>query len=200
MLQSSPSFCATAERDLVPPPQLPNTDNVVPTLGTSPIRNIHLGKLSIELEHTTLHDIQESAGVGTIHRRGDAGGSESWVCFTIVSEAIPERVWLASGELGGLEHHIDSFYASVSLEPPSASCPALPARLHPVSLGDTVWLGAELRELKHLSFKPSGTMGDWQFFSYSGKVLNGFDRLAIFGVHVSRGRIDALYESQVTTN
>lgn len=200
MLLPSQSLCATADRELVPPPQLPNIDNLTPTLGASPIRNIRLGKLSIVLEHTTLHDIQELAEVGTIHRRGDAGGNESWICFTIVSGAMRERVWLASGELGGPEHSIDSFYASVSLEPPSSSCPELPARLRPVSLGDTVWLGAEPRELRHLSSKPSGMVGDWQFYSYSGKVPSGFERLAIFGVHVSRSRIDALYESQVTTN
>lgn len=186
-----------------PPPKMPNMDNLPSTLTSPPTSKVLLGKLVVEFERTTLGEVQKSAGVGSIQHRGDAGDSEDWLCYTTLSREQPERIWISSGELGGSNHTVGSFYAAVSSKATkgSAHCPELPAQLRPVSLGNALWLGSSLDQLKELFGEPSTKRGNWWFYSYSGKVpANGFDQIAILGVRVTNGKIVALFASQATTN
>ncbi len=194
---------AATDTDVIAPPQIPNIDHLRPTLTLSPISNILLGNMEIELERTTIGDIQKHANAGVIYHKGDAGGSENWVCYTIPNAKQSERIWFSSGELGGPEHTVGSLYAIIGDDEmkPSASCPQLPAQLRPVSLSNSLWLGTNPNRLKELFGKPSATINDWRFYSYSGKApINDFEKLAILGVRVRNGKIIGLCEFQATTD
>lgn len=192
---------AASADGLIPPPAMPNMDHLTSTLTAPPISKIILGKLVVGLELTTLGEVKKSAGVGEIQHKGDAGGSEDWLCYTTSFRGQPERIWISSGELGGPEHAIGSFYAATGNKEKSAHCPELPAQLRPVSLGNPLWLGSSPDQLKDLFGKPSMKSDGWWVYSYSGKVpANGFDRLAILGVRILNGKVVGLFVSQATTD
>jgi hypothetical protein len=184
-------------------PKLPNMDNLPSTLTSPPTSKIFLGKLAVEFEHTTLNEIKNSVGVGVVQHRGDAGGSEDWLCYTTSSRGRSERIWISSGELGGTEHVVDRFYVELDKQAGKGlmHCPKLPTQFRHVSLENSLWLGADIGQLKVLFGEPSARIDDWLLYSYSGKVrVNGFDRLAILGVRVCNGIVIGLYMSQVSTN
>lgn len=194
---------ATSVDGFVPPPKMPNIDHLHPTLKSPPISKIIMGKLVLELELTTLNEVKKSASAGVIQHMGDAGGSEYWLCYSTSLRRQPERIWVSSGELGGSEHAVGIFYAEAGSEMTrgSADCPGLPLWLRPVSFGNSLWLGSSPEQLKELFGKPSAKMGNWWFYSYSGKApLVGFDQLSILGVGISNGKVVGLFVSQATTN
>jgi hypothetical protein len=190
---------------LTPPPQLPNMNEVQSTLKSSPVSNVVLGRFNVEFEQTTLTDIQKAADVGVIQHRGDAGGSEYWLCYTVSSHQLPHRIWISSGELGGSEHFIEHVFA-VAIKKgakASSSCPALPPQLMPPATDKALWLGANTRQLTKSFGTPSAMLGDWQIYLYTGKVSTNrvtYEREAILGAKVSNGTIVGLFESQITTN
>ena len=167
-----------------------------------------LGKLTLKFETTTLGQVREMAGVGAIQHRGDAGESEDWLCYTM-SDTQPARIWISSGELGGPEHAVGGFYAVANSKDTkkSASCPRLPTQLHPVSLGNPLWLGANPNLLKKLFGEPSAKESGWWLYFYAGKIpapskfnsVEGFDQDMFLGARISDGKIVALFVSQTTT-
>jgi hypothetical protein len=110
-----------------------------------------------------LADIQKDAKVGSIYHRGEAGGSEYWLCYTIRSPE-PTRVWFSSWELGGYYHAIENFYVSmgdaIEVIP---SCPELPKRLTPVLLDNSIWLGSDMNMLENSIGRPSAVYDKWRF-------------------------------------
>jgi hypothetical protein len=195
---------ASAESERIgTPPQMPDLDNLSPTLVSSPVSTVLLGALTVEFERTTLADIQKSASAGVINHKGDAGDSQYWICYSLPPGDQPERIWLSSGELGGPHHAVDTFHAEINYNAikPTLSCPELPRESRPVSLGNSLWLGASSERLEKVVGEPSAKIGSWWFYSYSGRApIAGFDRLAIFGAQILNDKIVRLYESQVTTN
>ena len=179
------------------PPKLPNLDKIPATLPYPPVTKVILGKLIIEFEQTPLGKAQRLAGTGIIQHRGDAADSEDFICFTSGSQ----RVWFSSGELGGSQHIIDAFYASASNSAlkDSRFCPELSQQLRPISLGK-IWLGASQENLKNWLGEPSTKRDGWWLYSYSGKVNQDFDEVAIMGARVVHGKVVALFASKSTTN
>jgi hypothetical protein len=206
---------ASVSENVISPPLIPNVDSLPPTLASSPIKSILLGGLEVTFEVTNLDELQKAANIGKIYRRGDAGGSERWLCYTDMSQNQPVRIWFSSSELGGSDETITGFYAiagDMRLKP-EVSCPLLPAKLHPVRLSNKLWLGSNPKALKELIGKPSVTIGDWQFYSYLGKVLikhadpyynkktvEEYDRSATLAVRVKSNKIIEMCEFQATTN
>jgi hypothetical protein len=161
----------------------------------------------VEFERTTLPELQKSAGVGETFHAGDAGDSTYWICYSVSSANQPYRIWFASGEMGGHEQAILSFYAEFSTYSVSPrSCPELPEHLRPVSLANNpLWLGADANQLKQRfgSASPRMVKGTWRFYAYEEKTRikdEDFDRLATFGAQVRNNKVISLYEDQVTSD
>jgi hypothetical protein len=171
------------------------------TLSAPITSKVFFGAEVVEFERTTLVEIQKAAGVGSIQRHGDAGESESWLCYTFASNGEVARIWLSAGELGGPESAIGSVVVEVANGArTTADCPKLPNRLTPVSSGTAVWLDMHVNWLKSQLGEPAQRKGGWWLYSYSGKIQSGrFDRLSIFGARIVNGKISALFLSQGTT-
>src|SRR5262249_7953736 len=74
----APVFAQTA------PPELPFADMSWKALSTrKPASRLKMGALDVRFEETTLKAISDAAGLGTMHHRGDGGGSIYWLCYTI---------------------------------------------------------------------------------------------------------------------
>lgn len=199
------AMLAPAMADQVPrPPDIASFSDVTPTLALAPNTKLLMGKLTIELERTTLDEIRKSIGVGAIGHRGDAADSEYWLCYTLPPRSGSRaRVWLSSGELGGAKHAIGGIHASAISKPETAvpACPLLPAQLRPVSLESRLWLGSTSAKLERVLGKPSAKRDGWWLYSYGGKsAVSEFDRSVVLGAHLKSGRIDQLFAFQTTTD
>lgn len=189
--------------DTLPPPALPEMANVPATLTALPTSTVRFGEFAMEFERTTLADIQDAVGVGTVEHRGDAGGSQYWLCYTAVSAGKSERIWMSAGPIGGPKHRVDNFYAEALVpgSKESAHCPTLPPQFRRVYLANSLWLGVKGSQLARRFGKPSGQIGDWLFYSYEGKLAaSGFDQIGILAVRLSKGRVTGLSMSQLSTD
>jgi len=193
-----------------PPPALPNTGKVTPTLKSPPASTLMLGKNDVQLEDTTLSEVRNQARRGYIQHRGDAGTSENWLCYSVPFKKYTERIWLSSGELGGSRHSITSFYAEIAgKSKETIYCPNLSPSFIPASIrlrgkaGDeSFWLGSSVDDLMKLMGRPSAKIGPWLIYFYSGKVpIAGvaYDRSQLMGARINGGATTALFQSQTTT-
>jgi hypothetical protein len=183
-------------------PELPDLQGVPSTLKTPPIVEVTLGGLILSFENTTLDDVRRLAGAGEILHRGDAGASEYQLCYKTLLDKKTARIYLLSGELGGSEHSLGSFYAELDGGDTKGliDCPSLPEKLKPLLLNHLPFLGGAADQLERLWGEPSAKRGDWLLYSYSGRLDNNFDRMMVLGVRVQKGRIVGFYFSQATTN
>lgn len=199
----------TFAQEVATPPSI-FTDNLdlnsVPATLKLPVNKILLGDFVVELESTTLDDVQKIIGSGIIQHRGDAGDSEYWLCYSIPTKKEPQRIWFSSGEMGGDNHAILSI-AAKSGAYGLKDCPELPAKFRKVSFGNALWLGNDSGTLKTLFGEPSGKSGNWWIYSYAGKSLPGpqdapnvaYDVTATVEAEVKDGKIVTLSISQVTS-
>jgi|CXWL01.1.fsa_nt_gi hypothetical protein len=186
----------------IAPPKLPRIDGLADKHVSLPLTKIALGKLDVIFERTTLSEILRSAGVGKIEHRGDAGDSQYWVCYTVTAGKKSQRIWFMSGEMGGDQHTMDSFHVEDNASPAKSNiCPELPADMTPITIGKSIWLGSNQRQIKEWLGEPSLTKNGWLFYSYSGKAsLPGFDEAMVIGVHTINGKVVSLFTSKTTTN
>jgi hypothetical protein len=133
---------------------------------------MNMGRLFVRFERTTLAHVIKEARVGAIGHRGDAGGSEHYLCFTIVAAPTSYRLWLISSEMGGEVHAVTGIFAESYTGPASdtESCPPLPSTLQPVALDRGIWIGTSREELRRKPGDPSESQADWLAFNFAGKV------------------------------
>jgi hypothetical protein len=176
-----------------------------PTLKRNPSTGVRMGALSVRFEESTLDDVVKAASVGAIAHRGDAGASIYWVCFTKVSDAHAERIWvLSDGEMGGRRHQVTGISAQrIPSGTPTAACPALPNKLTPLSLDHNLWLGASKAAVASTLGAFSYQQDGWRSYDYQGKAPGkcegGYDVSASLLIHFSHGHADSLRVGQVTS-
>jgi hypothetical protein len=197
-----PQLLSAGQTESLAPPNLPNFDNLPTTLSIPPATKLVLGRQVVDLEQTTLDQVLQSAGAGTIQHQGGGVDREAWICFTVPSSQQSQRIWLRSIEIMGDAHAIDAFYASTSSTPLKEAplCPELPARLRPMSLGRSIWLGSSQDQLRGWLGEPSAKRGGWWLYSSSRKVANDFDEGGLLGARVVDGKVTALFASKSTMN
>jgi hypothetical protein len=184
---------AASTHDSAFPPKLPDMNDLPSTQKSVPVTEVTLGTLPVKFEITSLLDVKKATKRGRILHRGDAGESEYALCYTIAIGHARERIWLSSGELGGPEHSIESFYATAGSHIASNSCPALPTRLRPVSISNSLWLGQKASYITRRLGQPSVKKDGWWLYSYSGKASNDLDVSATFGAKVANGIVVGLF-------
>ena len=176
------------------------------TMKRKPSTALRMGAFRVRFERTTLDDVRRAASVGKIAHRGDAGESVYWLCYTNLSPAQTERVWVvADGEMGGPEHFVTN--VSAELLPKgsaTADCPELPNNLKPLSLDNHLWLGATEGAAHAKLGAPSYQKGAWRSYDFQGKVPGNceggsFDLLAWLLLHFQNGRVNSLQVGQVTS-
>ena len=176
------------------------------TMKQSPVARLQMGALSIRFEKTTLADIRRAAAVGDIAHHGDAGESVYWLCYTNVGVKQIERIWImAHGEMGGSEHDVTDVSAELL---PSGSvtkdCPALPKKLKPVVLDNSLWIGSSQERATSKLGAPSFRKDSWRSYDFQAKMPGNceggnFDREASLLLHFRNGVINRLYAGQTTS-
>ena len=200
----------------IPPPSVPDSFAAEDRLlKARPVTRLTLGKFVARFEETTLGEVREAIGSGSIAHQGDAGESTYWLCYTVSSPQAAQRLWITSGEMGGTRHTIGGVVAQElpAGTVPNAGCPVLSSTRTPLSLDGGVWIGGDLSLIEKVLGKPSASHGGWLEWSYQGKIQGRdivgaspaagsleFDELSLLQVRVTDGRVVALSASKVTSN
>lgn len=182
------------------PPPIPAIASARSTLRNPPrSATLLLDSVSIRLEETTLRSVIGRVGVGRVKRKGDAGESTAWLCYSL---PYGLRLWLVSGELGRRDDVVTGWHVTERRDTGNIDCPELLVDLHLAAPSlRHIWIGTSASELKTSLQTPSATGAGWRVYSYSGRaVKEGLEQLTIFGARVRDGRVDQLFASQATTN
>lgn len=190
---------AAAADDSVPPPAWWGGDTVTATTSHDPVVPLRMGSLEVTLEKTSLKEVQSTIGVGEIHSHGDASEALAWLCYTVSASNSKQRLWLSSGEMGGLTI-IDGVSAMVipTKLSPTAGCPELPQRFMPLRFANGIWLGAS-EERFQKSFGKVKKVKDARAYIYLGKD-GEYDVIGSLNVRFKNNASVAIFANHVTSN
>lgn len=184
------------------PPPTRGMITVSATLKTDPVQSIHLGDFVAEFEKTTLGEIRDTLGLGSIQHTGDAAESQYWLCYSLPSQ----RVWLIShGEMGGSDHALTQVQSVSTSSPGNALCPQIPTRFQIISL-NFGWIGTTKEYLLKVLGQPSGIEDNRLIYYYGGKksgIYQGqsveWDVIGYVEVVIIDNKVSSLYASHVTS-
>jgi hypothetical protein len=198
LLLGTTTALACEPLDLSEPPQgFGDAQDTFRELDRNPVVPLHLGALVVVLEKTTLAEVQQAAGVGEVHHHGDASEALHWLCYSL--PATNDRVWFTSSEMGG-GTVIDGVIAQRFADSLStwAACPALPAALTPLRIGDGFVLGATPEQTQRTFGKPMPAGENWHYIHYG--VDGDFEVTGEASVHFDGGRVSGVRLGQSTSN
>lgn len=194
------------DSELIWPPFIEGKIKVPPTLKTDPLTSMRIGTFEVKLEETTLGDIINEVGVGSIQLTRETGESQYYLCYSLPDQH--EHIWLIShGEMGGPDHALTQVYAVSTTKPirENVSCPQIPARFQSISM-KFGWIGTTQKKLFASLGKPSGSKDGRLMFFYEGKtpgIYEGksveFDVISYVEVVIDDGKISSIYASHVTS-
>ena len=189
---------AFAADDGVPPPTW-GGGSVTATTSHDPVVPLRMGSLEVTLEKTSLKEVQSTIGVGKIYSHGDASEALAWLCYTVSTSNPKQRLWLSSGEMGGLTI-IDgvSAVAIPTNVSPSADCPELPQRYMPLRFANGIWLGASEMKFQKF-FGEVKKVKDARAYIYIGKE-GEYDVIGSLNVRFKNRASVAIFANHVTSN
>jgi hypothetical protein len=197
--------CAATWAETVAPPSEPvEARTWSASMKHKPTTGAVFGSWRIDFEKTTLPQVLSRASVGDIRHAGEAGESIYWLCYT-VSGKTPSRIWItAHCEMGGPERAVTGITVTrVKAGQAIAECPALPAKLLPVSLQGSIWVGTREAALVGMLGAPSHRSDGWISYDFEGKkpgnCPGGFDVMNSLLLKTRQGSVEAIYASQVTS-
>ena len=153
-------------------PQAPRTgDGATSPRHQSPVSGLRLGRYRIVFEQTQWSDLQRELGPLKLRRQGDASNSETWTCFTVVTDRGLFQMWPSSGELQGGES-IDGVIVQAGAPWPHAECPIVNSGPGRAALDNGVWIGTTRAELLKRLGPPTGVHGANLIYDFEAPVHN----------------------------
>lgn len=200
------SINARAE-PVLPPINRPDT-MPEPTLKQRPVSGLKMGSMNITLEETTLSQIMNAMGAGSIAIQEHAGDMNYFLCYTLLKKSSAQRIWLVShGEMVGRNHALTEIQAIAGSDLHSSKeCPSPRHKIAGVHLDHGLWLNSTQQNVKESFGAPSLQNGDWWYYSYSGKESGSekgtavdFDVSSLLEVKFVAGTVAAITAAQVTS-
>jgi len=153
----------------------------------------HMGAFSVALGETKLTDVSRVIGSGTIVQQGDAGGSLSYLCYTLEGGGTDERLWLTSSELGGGEYIDGLTIVTIKTAIGTDKCPVIDLSAWPVTLDNGVMIGMDQDQIIQKLGEPSKRVGRFMAYSYYTVLTrNGvkYDADGLLSLHITDGKLD----------
>ena len=188
------SFANMAWGEPVIPPDFGDDTITVPaTLNKDPLPYIKLGKLTAKFEETTLGEILNVFGKGSMKSSGEGCGHQYWLCYSLPNQ----RFWLAShGEMGGDEHSLTQVYAITTTsnsQEELAACPMVQDHHLPVEFSFG-WIGMNKEALVKALGKPSGVKDDRYFYLFESERWGKYrDEMVIW---TTMGYVELILDGQ----
>lgn len=192
------SPAATAADGGVPPPTW-GGGSVTATTSHDPVVPLRMGSLEVTLEKTSLKEVQSTIGAGNIYSHGDASEALAWLCYTVSTSNPKQRLWLSSGEMGGLSiiNGVDAMEIQTN-DSPSEGCPELPERYLPLRFTNGIWLGSSENRFQK-SFGEVKKVKDARAYIYIGKD-GDYDVIGSLNVRFKNNVSVAIFANHVTSN
>jgi hypothetical protein len=168
---ASMTLCMVPVGAKTPPPEPPTHVGYKGGTLNSPDMGASMGAMHIQFEKTRLRDIWETTLTGEVSHQGDAGDSESWLCFTARQSQQTERIWIVSdGEMGGTDQVVTALVAeTIPKGAATKDCPMLPSKFTPIVFDNGVWLGQSSNELNRLLSGDILNRQSWGLWNFEGK-------------------------------
>lgn len=122
--------------------------------------SLQMGSLTIILGRTTLQDVREAVGIGSIETNGS---EESWLCYTMEGR---QRVWLTSNAMSNGEFVTGVRAAANAAAAPTEDCPALPAAFQRIALDPGLWIGAPVDQVER-RLGQATPISDWRYYNHT---------------------------------
>ncbi len=168
------------------------------------VEGLMIGSFKVVLGETSLDDIRELMGPAAIQAQGDGGESEFWLCYTVRTDPVPERIWFISSEMGGSER-VTSVRA-IAAEGLTAGygCPT-PSVETAIHFSNGIWLGSAADTVvRRLGMAPEAERDWWSYGhihsgtdEYDGR-LQEFTTLNLFEVRIEQERVREIQASEVS--
>ena len=147
-----------------------------------PVQEIRLGRFVATFEATTLGEIRDALGVGSVEHTGDAGESLYWLCYSLPGQQIQLK---SHGEMGGPENRLSGVSATlVNAFRENDQCPMIPGQFQPVSF-NFGWIGVSQNDLIKALGRPSEIDGNRLIFQYERDI---YEKRVVIGS--SSGRVE----------
>jgi hypothetical protein len=195
---------AGQSNDSTNPPPRGEIIKVSATLKVDPVQEIRIGNFKAKFEKTTLGEILNSIGIGSIQHAGDAGESQYWLCYSLPRQ----RIWLIShGEMGGPHHRLTQVHSitNVLISQGNDACPRIPTRFQSISM-NFGWLGTSRENLLKVLGQPSGSQDDRLIYYYAAKKPGLFrgqhvewDVTGYVEAVIANNKISSLFASHITS-
>jgi len=182
----------------VVPPDTPSAANGTLRLQTRPSVDISVGGVRIELEKTTLEQIQKALG-GTIAQRGLDEEATYGLCYLTHVGNRRARLWLLSERDEGSDHPIDSALAAPEEEgqPVPSNCGEVKGPTS-VKLNDAS-IGTPMSDVRAKLGKGSRQKGGWLGYAYRARAgSGGLTQFLFVAIGPSGDSVSDLYVGQTT--
>lgn len=165
----------------------------------NPVLPLHIGKLTVHPEKTTLDEVKQQLGTGVIRHSGDASESVTFLCYTVITPKSAQRLWLGSSEMGGGSYiNLISARQLPAKTSPSESCPPLPAQVQHIHFSNGVWLGSSRHQTARWGATRGQTITAWQYYH---PAASGDGALySSLMLRFARDRVVEIMASQVTSD
>jgi len=197
LLLSAPVLAGQAPS--VVPPTTPSAANGTLRLLTRPNVEITVGGVRIEIEKTTLEQIQKTLG-GTIAQRGPEDEATFGLCYLARMGDRHARLWLLSEQdNAGKDHPIDSALAAPEQEgePVPSNCVEVKG---PTSLKlNDASIGTPMSDIEAKLGKGRKQKGGWLGYNYHARAgSGGLTQFLFIAIGPYRDAVSDIYIGQTT--
>jgi hypothetical protein len=196
LLLSTPVLAGQAPSAV--PPATPSAANGTLRLQTRPSVEISVGGTRIELEKTTLEQIQKTLG-GTIAQRGSEEEATFGLCYLTHLGDRRARLWLLSEQGEGQNHPIDSALAAPEEEgqPVPSNCGEVKGPTS-VKLNDAS-IGTPMSDIEAKLGKGRKQKGGWLGYAYNARAgSGGLTQYLFIAIGPYREAVSDIYIGQTT--
>jgi hypothetical protein len=194
-------LCASAFAGQPPaavPPDTPSAAYGTQKVHARPRVEISVGGVRVELEKTTLVQLQKSLG-GTIAQSGAAREATFGLCYVMREGDRRRRLWLMSDEDMGPDHAIDSALASSAEEgqPMPSNC-IEPAGVTSMKV-ENATVGSPLKGIQDSLGKGSRQKGGWLGYSFGARGgSSDLSEFLFLAIGQAGGVVSDLFVQQTT--
>jgi hypothetical protein len=164
------------------------------------VSGVTIGDFKVTFEKTTLKQALAALGAAPVGRRGDAGNSLSWICYTI--PAVRTRIWLLSDEMGGGETIMRmTARPALPTEVEDMKCPTPTNHASAAFIDNKIWLGDSIGKIESILGKSSEAPKSIRYYWYnSPEDENGFSVQSLLLMKIEGDRVTEIQASNLTTN
>jgi len=178
------------------PPNAPTSFDGTAKLQVRPSIDIVVGGVRIELEKTTLVQLQKTLG-GTIVRSDDPAGEGTFgLCYLARTGDSRTRIWILSDEDMGADHAVDSAWARADLADQAAPPNCIEVKAPTFMKIENAEIGSSVSDVQAKLGKGRRQKSGWLGYSYNARAGRAVSQYLFLAIGPSEQGVHELYVAQ----